>query len=131
MMVLAPGAAAFSCILPLAASNGGRHCRSCMGFVRNNRRILIAAPLLQVGVQQALMRLHPDYIAPWYQEVIYFIPAGVEYPWIKLANMMFAAGRNYYLCHLTLFVFGSATLVVVMLCCRRLIRAANRVISSL
>jgi hypothetical protein len=102
-----------------------------MGFVRNNRRILIAAPLLQVGVQQTLMRLHPDWLTPWYRDVIYFILDSVEHPSITLANMVFAAGRNYYLGHLTLFVFGSATLFVVMLCCRQLIRAADRVISSL
>jgi hypothetical protein len=90
-----------------------------MGFVRNNRRILIAAALLQVGVEQALIRLHPDWGTPWYRNVIYFILERVEYPWIILANMMFAAGCNYYLCQLVFFVFGSATFFVVMLCCRR------------
>jgi len=90
-----------------------------MGFVRNNRRILIAAALLQVFVYQALMRLHPDWGSPWYRHVIDFILESVEYPWILLANMMFAAGANDYLCQLVFFVFGSATFFVVMLCCRR------------
>jgi hypothetical protein len=101
-----------------------------MGFIRNNRRILIAAVLLQVAVQLALVRLHPDWGTPWYRDVTYFILDAVEHPSITLANMVFVAGRNYYLGHLTLFVFGSATLFVVMLCCRQLIRAANRIISS-
>lgn len=97
-----------------------------MGFVRNNLRILIAAALLQAGVEQVLMRFFPNWGTPRYRNVIYFILERVEYPWITLADMMLDAGANYHLCRIVVFVFGSATFFVVMLCCRRLIRAASR-----
>lgn len=89
-----------------------------MGFVRNNRRIFITAALLQVVFYQAL-KLHPDWGSPWYRYAIYFVLERAEYPWILLANMMFAAGANYYLCQLVFFVLGSTTFFAVMFCCRR------------
>ena len=92
-----------------------------MGFVRSTRWMITGALLLQIPIQYILWRypLMPDTLPqPWQVHVSFalreYLLRHIEYPALRLADLIFRAGASLDLSLAVLFISGALCVFLVL-----------------